>query len=761
MVRCPAIATVPRCAGERRGRVVAGSPAQVGGPRALDEHVLDADRRDPDPPQRIAGVAAAAERPGGERQPAALVQPRQRAPVDGGQRRLLERVELVAELVLLVAPVQRRDRLLPQQRDRASASSSAPTTISTAGERAQRRASSPQRRLGAAERARPRVARGPAGAQPLRLGASPPPCGGPAGRSPARRGRTATARGPPRRRARRARWRPPASRASASDERIEVERRPRSARRPARAAPGRRPPGRRRRARAAARTATPANSHRCAAGSSSAAAYGLNSHTTAVRTLTTSPRAAAEPARRGAAAGRQPADDQRAQPEPADGGDQHRGGRWRSRRSARRGRRRARPAWRARRAAPVSASTRSHSHASSGASAPAASQAAQRPAGSLRRRARNQASTAVSSAGSRSVPTSIRTAQSGSTLRIVTMPCGPREKAADTAARESSDRPRDVDRGHRAQHAAPERAEPGPRDGLVRRGRAARPWCRRLHGRQALGADHALPGDRQRDGAAHPLAGGAGAAGVRRHLAAQRRLDRPLERQRRGRRARDHGTTHGLRIRSPAMFPSTSTASIGSSEASLAPMRARPRSRSCLPDVETRTSVLRRSRWRNSRASSSSVAVADSSARPGVRDRVAAGHHDDPPARDGPAARRPRSPGRPRRTPRAARHLEGAAARARGPAGRGWPPPGRRGPRRPSRRARRSGNVRASSLSEFRCGRASSPNATRESNASAASGEVAGAGRSASENAAMNTATSAGRKAHGRRGDRPPPLRYR
>ena len=61
--------------------------------------------------------------------------------------------------------------------------------------------------------------------------------------------------------------------------------------------------------------------------------------------------------------------------------------------------------------------------------------------------------------------------------------------------------------------------------------------------------------------------------------------------------------------------------------------------------------------------------------------------------------------------------------------------------------AARSGNVRASSLSEFRCGRAPSPNAEPESNASALSPVVVGAGRSVSENAATNTAISAGRKA--------------
>ena len=64
------------------------------------------------------------------------------------------------------------------------------------------------------------------------------------------------------------------------------------------------------------------------------------------------------------------------------------------------------------------------------------------------------------------------------------------------------------------------------------------------------------------------------------------------------------------------MSPSTSTASIGWSSAARAHARA-PVKPAVAPDVETSTSVLESSRARKRRASSSSTAVPDSSARPG------------------------------------------------------------------------------------------------------------------------------------------------
>ena len=63
----------------------------------------------------------------------------------------------------------------------------------------------------------------------------------------------------------------------------------------------------------------------------------------------------------------------------------------------------------------------------------------------------------------------------------------------------------------------------------------------------------------------------------------------------------DHGTTQGLRMRSPAMSPSTSTASIGLAERPAAASRAHARAPAkpvVAPEVETSTSVLRSSRWR-------------------------------------------------------------------------------------------------------------------------------------------------------------------
>ena len=146
------------------------------------------------------------------------------------------------------------------------------------------------------------------------------------------------------------------------------------------------------------------------------------------------------------------------------------------------------------------------------------------------------------------------------------------------------------------------------------------------------------------------------------------------------------------------------------------------------------------------RASSSSAAVPESSARPGwpraSREATT-------------TIRRLESPGRTPTTVSRSAPSHSAVERLTSNAGRRVPrsfcsndratrSASRTSPREP---ASRSGKVRASSLSELRGGRAGSPNALPESNASADSPVVVGAGRSASEKAATNTAISAGRKA--------------
>ncbi len=87
--------------------------------------------------------------------------------------------------------------------------------------------------------------------------------------------------------------------------------------------------------------------------------------------------------------------------------------------------------------APVSPSARAHSQASSTGRAEAPSQIIHGRTARPRRRTRKKPSSAVRKAGSSSVPTSRRTAQSGSTLRIVTIPSGPSPNAGAAAARSS------------------------------------------------------------------------------------------------------------------------------------------------------------------------------------------------------------------------------------------------------------------------------------------------------------------------------------
>ncbi len=202
----------------------------------------------------------------------------------------------------------------------------------------------------------------------------------------------------------------------------------------------------------------------------------------------------------------------------------------------------------------------------------------------------------------------------------------------------------------------------------------------------------------------------------------------------------DHGTTQGLTTRRPAMSPSTSTASIGWSSAARAHARA-PVKPAVAPDVETSTSVLESSRARKRRASSSSTAVPDSSARPG---RPSASRW---------ATTTTRRLDRPERTPttvstpaarscvtvKAGRSVSSGAAsvsRTRSASAASSAEPGAR-----------SGKRRPSSVSELRSALRPPPNARSPSKPCTACGEVAGDGRSSSENAATNSATSAGRKA--------------
>ncbi len=146
------------------------------------------------------------------------------------------------------------------------------------------------------------------------------------------------------------------------------------------------------------------------------------------------------------------------------------------------------------------------------------------------------------------------------------------------------------------------------------------------------------------------------------------------------------------------------------------------------------------------RASSSSAAVEDSSARPGRPDA----------SRDASTTiRRLEGPARTPTTVSRSSPSHSVVERVTSKAGRREPcsrVPSTSATRSasrasPSEPAARFGNVRASSLSELRRGLATSPNADAASNASALSPVVVGAGRSASENAATKTAMSAGRKA--------------
>ena len=392
-----------------------------------------------------------------------------------------------------------------------------------------------------------------------------------------------------------------------------------------------------------------ANSHRWAAGSSSAAAYGFTSHTTAASDVDDQPRRGGQPAGRRAPARREP----RARAAAA-----RRTSRPRatsaveaiatSRRSSngyasgitgaagtveRAGQRRA---------------ARSHSHASSGAHRAGGDPPRPAPDRQLAAARAEQAVERGEQRGQQQRPDQQPHRPVGQHVAHRDDPVGPaRERRASAAARSVVGRPGLVDRRHRAQHRRA-RTRPAARGVTRLVGAGPRsPVVPIAHRREAR-ARRPRPARRPSAGAraADPLPGGAGAAGVGRR---PRRAARPrpcaAARAAARSRRRDHGTTHGLRIALAGQVAEHEHGVDRRRRPPLAPTRARPRSR-VPPEVETSTSVLRRSRWRNMRASSSSAAVRRQlgaararRARRGARARRSAGS-------TGPGGRRPRSPGR-------------------------------------------------------------------------------------------------------------------
>ena len=252
------------------------------------------------------------------------------------------------------------------------------------------------------------------------------------------------------------------------------------------------------------------------------------------------------------------------------------------------------------------------------------------PIGTRRRRARKNASSAASSAGSSSEPTTSR-------ARPVGQDVAQRDDARSARRRT---RGRRAGRRHRRAPTARTAARPnrcsrssstgssaaGPRSPDSEISTAGRPsapigpcadtvtgsarrthWPTRAAGRPRRCASRAAP--RPAPCARAPSGGGCDDAG--------------------------QDTTHGLRIRVPAMSPSTITPSTGR-RPPRAPTRARPRSRSPRRWSRRARASCRRSRVLNTRPSSSSAAVPDSPARPG---RVAVGEHDDPAVREAGARR--------------------------------------------------------------------------------------------------------------------------
>ena len=426
--------------------------------------------------------------------------------------------------------------------------------------------------------------------------------------------------------------------------------------------------------------------------------------------------AAASPPAAGAAARRQPRHDQRAHAEPADGGDDRRRDERDDPGRARAGRGPAPRARPGRSSAPVRPSS---AQPQPGEQRRAARRRRSSPPSGRRRRrrrrARNQPSSAASSAGSSSVPTSSRTAQSGSTLRIVTIPSGPAGEGGRARRALRVDRPGLVDRGDRAQQAAAERAQPRARDRL----------------RRARGRSSPVRADRDRGQARRrrPRPARRASAAARGGSTGRRRARRPGSGETSARSAdstvRCSASGAGVAVRRPRHHPRLADPLAGHvaehehgvdgtgarSRPLRAPTRARPRSRWWRP------------RSRRARASCA--------ARAGGRGARARAAPPSRTARRGPGARARRATAtttirrldRPGRTPttvsrsapshsvRRARDLEGGPARAALALPERRPRRGRPAARRPSEPAARSGNVRASSLSELRCGRAPSPNA--------------------------------------------------
>ena len=270
-----------------------------------------------------------------------------------------------------------------------------------------------------------------------------------------------------------------------------------------------------------------ANSQACAAGTSSAAANGLTTHTSTASPLTTSPSAAAAPPAdtlagspsRPMSGPRTPiqvsartsgAETSAAIRQPSSGSAS--GSTGPSGASSR----------------PVSPSSRIHSHVSRNGTAPAATHAIQRATGRRRRRAPKNASTAVSSGGSSSVPTSSRIAQSGSKRRNVTMPAGSSANGPPSSAR-------DTGRSSAVTARSAERPSASSRVSATFVARARPALARRLqqHRGQPCARRLALLGDRQRQRPPRPLADRARAARLRAGLAPDRRLERAPDRHRR------------------------------------------------------------------------------------------------------------------------------------------------------------------------------------------------------------------------------------
>ena len=557
-----------------------------------------------------------------------------RAPLHRRQRHLLEPVELAGQLALLEVRVERGHRLLPHerrarvrqqqrarddQRGREPAQRGAPVASGV-----QRVRSSPQRRLRAAERARAGV--GDAG-RGWRTACRPPPSRARSGGARAARARRRPAPPAARRTAASSRrptrsW-PRAPSPHTSSQRAEVEReaevheredgrragrataRPppstRASRRRRTATGARRgPAGRRRRGCAPtrappARTATPRSRRRAlprrarrARGDRSAISSALGREPIA-RASARAPNQRQRRRRRPRSTTR----DDPARPGRPAARVEEPGGRVDQRRSR--------------------ASARSHSHATGSGTAATASQPIQGAIGTRRRRARKNASSAASSTGSSSAPTSSRTLQSAITLRSVTMPFGASANAG------ASRRPGGVDaRRPRAPPSARRRRRRLRVDGRVgapvRARRTPRSAPRAALRRRSAPCSDSVTGSARRT---HwPTARGPPAsARVSRRTAACTVRSRPS-----GGGARTYPSTTpptACRAGCPPCRRARSRRPPGRPPPR-APTRARPRSRCVAPVVETSTSVLSRSRDLNTRPSSSSTAVAESSALPGA-----------------------------------------------------------------------------------------------------------------------------------------------